>query len=109
MMVVRLSALRTGRLYDPGNIPGTHLCYRLSRPQGHNAAGRIILIKISNEIVWNRTRDLPACCAVPQPTASPPAPDYTATRRHNMEQESNVFTAFILEDRWFPERRAQNC
>jgi len=25
-MVVRLSALRTGRLYPPGNIPGTHIC-----------------------------------------------------------------------------------
>ena len=24
MKVVRLSALRTGRLYAPGNIPGTH-------------------------------------------------------------------------------------
>jgi len=24
--VVRLSVLRTGRLYPPGNIPGTHLC-----------------------------------------------------------------------------------
>jgi hypothetical protein len=24
MKVVRLSALRTGRLYSPGNIPGTH-------------------------------------------------------------------------------------
>ena len=26
MKVVRLSALRTGRLYTPGNIPGTHFC-----------------------------------------------------------------------------------
>jgi len=26
MKVVRLSALRTGRLYPPGNIPGTHFC-----------------------------------------------------------------------------------
>jgi hypothetical protein len=26
MKVVRLSALRTGRVYPPGNIPGTHLC-----------------------------------------------------------------------------------
>jgi hypothetical protein len=25
-MVVRLSALRTGRLYPPGKIPGTHFC-----------------------------------------------------------------------------------
>jgi hypothetical protein len=23
---VRLSAVRTGRLYPPGNIPGTHFC-----------------------------------------------------------------------------------
>ena len=26
MKVIRLSALRTGRLYPPGNIPGTHFC-----------------------------------------------------------------------------------
>ena len=26
MKLVRLSALRTGRLYPPGNIPGTHFC-----------------------------------------------------------------------------------
>jgi hypothetical protein len=26
MKVVSLSALRTGRFYPPGNIPGTHLC-----------------------------------------------------------------------------------
>jgi len=32
----------------PGNIPGTHFCYRLSRPQGHCAVGRIV--------IWNRTR-----------------------------------------------------
>jgi len=35
MKVVRLSALRTGRLYSPGNIPGTHFCYRQSQPHGH--------------------------------------------------------------------------
>jgi hypothetical protein len=26
MKLVRLSALRTGRLYTPWNIPGTHFC-----------------------------------------------------------------------------------
>jgi hypothetical protein len=41
MKVVRLSALRTGRLYRPGNIAGSHFCYRLSRLQGHSEAGRI--------------------------------------------------------------------
>ena len=25
-----------------GNTPGTHFCYRLSRPQGHSAIGRIL-------------------------------------------------------------------
>ena len=38
----RLSALRTGRILPPGNSPGTHFCYRLNRPQGHSAIGRII-------------------------------------------------------------------
>ena len=26
----------------PGNAPGTHLCWRLSRRQGHSAIGRIL-------------------------------------------------------------------
>ena len=34
------------RLYSPGNIPGTHFCQRLSQPQGHSAAGRIMSKKV---------------------------------------------------------------
>ena len=68
MEVVR-SALRTGRLYPPGSIPGTHFCQRVSRSKGHCAAGRIMSMKNSNDTIGNRTRDLPACSAVPQPTA----------------------------------------
>jgi len=30
-------------------------------------------MKVSNDIIANRTRDLPACSAVPQPTAPPRA------------------------------------
>jgi hypothetical protein len=45
MKVVRLSVLRTGRIYPLRDIPGTHFCYRLSRPQAHRAARRIISIK----------------------------------------------------------------
>jgi hypothetical protein len=45
MKAVRLSALHTGCLYPPGNIPGTHFCWRLSRPQGHSVAGRIMSMK----------------------------------------------------------------
>jgi hypothetical protein len=53
----------------PGNIPGTHFCYRLSRTQGHSAAGRIMSMKNSNETIGNRTRDLPVGSAVPKKTA----------------------------------------
>jgi hypothetical protein len=49
MKVSRLSALCTGRLYPPGNVPGTRFCYRLSLPQGYSAAGRIMSIKNYND------------------------------------------------------------
>jgi hypothetical protein len=55
-----------------GNIPGTHFCQRLSRPQGHTAAGRTKSIKNSNDTNWKRSRDLPAFSSVPQPAALPP-------------------------------------
>ena len=76
MKVVSLSAQGTGRLYPPENIPGTHFCYRLSRLQDHSAAGRIMSMKVSNNTIGNRTLDLPACSAVPQPAAPPRAPEY---------------------------------
>jgi hypothetical protein len=59
--MVRSLALSTGRIYPPGNIPGTHCCYRLSRPRGHSAAGRIMSVKNSNDTIGNRTRNLPSC------------------------------------------------
>jgi len=64
----------------PGNIPGTHFCWRLSQLQGHSAAGRIMSMKNFNDTIGNRTRHLPACSAVPQPTAPPRAPQRYVTR-----------------------------
>ena len=32
-----------------------------------------MLMKNYNDIIGNRTRDIPSCCAVPQPTAPPRA------------------------------------
>jgi hypothetical protein len=61
LKVVRLSAIRTGRLH-----PGTHFSSRLSRPQGPSATGRIMSMKNSNDTIGNRTRDLPACSVVPR-------------------------------------------
>ena len=37
-------------------------------------AGRIVSMKNSNDTIGNRTHDLPACRAVPQPTAPLRAP-----------------------------------
>jgi hypothetical protein len=48
----------------PGNIPSTHLCWRLSQPQGRSAARRVMSIKNSGENIGDRTRDLPAFSAV---------------------------------------------
>jgi hypothetical protein len=64
-----MSALGTGRFYHPGNISGTHFCWRLSQLQGPRAAGMIMSMKTSSDNIVNRTRDLPTCSAMPQPTA----------------------------------------
>ena len=42
----------------PGNTSGTHFCWRLSRPQGHSATGKIMSPQNSNDTIGNRTRDL---------------------------------------------------
>jgi hypothetical protein len=51
----------------PGNVPGTHFCQRLSRPQCHSATGRIMSMKNANDSIWNRNRDLPICSSVLSP------------------------------------------
>jgi hypothetical protein len=63
------SVLRAGTR----KIPGTHFCWRLSRTQEHIPAGRIRSIEESYDLIGIRTRDLPACNLVPQPTTLPRA------------------------------------
>jgi hypothetical protein len=57
MNLVRLSALRTGRLYTPRGTPVTHFCWSLNRPQGQTTARRIKSIKNHNNTIGNRTRE----------------------------------------------------
>jgi hypothetical protein len=74
--VVRL----TGRPpFTPKKIPGTHFCYRLIGPQDHSAAGRIRSIEKSNNLIGIRTRDVPACSIVPQPTTLTRVPGENGT------------------------------
>jgi hypothetical protein len=69
-ITVRLSALRAGRPLPPGRFL-VLISVRLSRPQGHSAAGRIGSIKKYNDIFGNRSRDLPACASTNYATACP--------------------------------------
>jgi hypothetical protein len=73
------SAHKGGNVYSPThllsfplpleNIPINHLYYRLSRTQVHSEARRRMSINNSNDTIGNRTRGLPACSAVSEPTA----------------------------------------
>ena len=80
----RLSALRAGRLYPPGNIPFIHLCQRLSRPQGHCKAEGIISIKNFSNAIGNQTRHLSACSEVSQQTSSLRTPCFIPSLSKNL-------------------------
>jgi hypothetical protein len=67
MNVEWLLALRTGRIYPQEIFLVLLSVKRLSRPQGHSAAGRIMSVKNYSDTIGNRSRDLPVCSAVPQP------------------------------------------
>jgi hypothetical protein len=56
--------------YPPGRFLVLISVKKLSRPQGHSAAGRIRSIE-KIHLIGTRIRDLPACSIVPQPTTLP--------------------------------------
>jgi hypothetical protein len=120
----RLPHFLDSRLTDGGEdasftrrlLPGRFLILisvkRLSRPQGHSAVGRIRSIDKSSDLIGNRTRDLPACSIVPQPTTLPRAPyskiiilfivtQQSETCRHCMALQLRVpLPALVMPKMW---------
>jgi hypothetical protein len=72
MKMVSLSALRTGCLYRQ-EIFRVLISVRLSRPQDHSVAERVMSMNNYEETTRKLTRDLQACSAVPQPNVQPHA------------------------------------
>jgi hypothetical protein len=74
-MAVRLSALCAGSPLPPGRLLVLNSVRGRADPRDIGAA-RIRSIEKSNDLIGNRTRDLPACSIVPQPTTLPRATLY---------------------------------
>jgi hypothetical protein len=56
---LRLNAPNALRPFTPRMLPSTYFCLSLSRPQDLNAAGRIRSVEMSDDLLWNRTHELP--------------------------------------------------
>jgi len=97
MKVVRSSSLRTGRFHPSGNASGTHWWKRLCRPQGHGANGKFLSTRNSNYIIQNRTRDLLACSAVPQPP--PRAPKQLYQIKLSLSTDKGTLTCAVIHFR----------
>ena len=113
MKVVRLSSIRTGRLYPQERFL-VLICVRgWVDPRGHSAAERIKSMTNLKYAIGNRTRDHPACNAVHQPPAPPR--DYNFTRAivenkmhvtgSRADAHSNTFS--YLKFKWSSSNSAQ--
>jgi hypothetical protein len=74
LIVVRLPASRTCSALLPQtffSVSGTHFYQRLSKPKSLVRLEALGKLKTVNDLIGSRTRDLPACSIVPQPTTLP--------------------------------------
>jgi len=64
-------------------------------------AGRIMSMKSFSDNIGNRTRDLPACSAVPQPTAPPRAPNLSLDKLINVQLPAGALGTFPCKPKLF--------
>ena len=102
-----VKVVRLTHLYPPEYIPGTHFYWRLSQPQGHSAAGRIVSMKNSYDTSGILTCDLPACSAVPQPTVPPRATRHDLILWCKVKYNKNSFS--ILPNFWNAALKTAPC
>jgi len=53
-------------------------------------------MKNSNDTIGNRTRNLPACSAVPQPSAPPRAPITAHNNNNNNNNNNNILLGAVF-------------
>ena len=61
----------------PGNIPGTHFCYKLCRPKRQSAIGNFFVSEKSSDAIWYRTIDLPIYSTTRETALLPPSPNHS--------------------------------
>jgi hypothetical protein len=83
--------------FTPGNIPGIHFCYRLSRPQGHSAAGGIMSPSGIDPATFRFVARCLNLCA----TASP---RYVHTYIHKLQRRMHKFEISAKDFKVFWER-----
>ena len=81
--------------FTPRKYSWFSLLLQAASTQCHSATGRIMSMKNSDDTIGDRTRDLPACSAVPQPTALLRAPKKCGVSGISIEETENAFSVFV--------------
>jgi hypothetical protein len=90
MKMVRFSDLRTGRLYDPRNIPSNYFCQKLSRPQGY----RITPSGIEPATFRLVSQCLTNCSTACSRIREVPCSNLIQTTRHHWPNKMSITTVY---------------